>query len=53
MYAIDDSAVDLDGSGKIEFDEFVVIMSRLQKSKGSNSDKSAMYDFFQSTFQMT
>jgi Ca2+-binding EF-hand superfamily protein len=46
-------AVDLDGSGKIEFDEFLDIMLRIKRGKSDGSDKnSAMFDFFQSNISV-
>lgn len=44
--------MDIDGSGKIEFDEFVLIMSKLQKAKEGLAEKSAIYDFFESTVEV-
>lgn len=41
-------AVDEDGSGKIEFDEFLTIMTKIKRGKSTKN--SAMYDFFQSNF---
>ena len=41
-------AVDLDGSGKIEFDEFLEIMLMIKRGKSGGAKNSAMFDFFQS-----
>jgi Ca2+-binding EF-hand superfamily protein len=42
-------AVDLDGSGTIEFDEFLIIMSTIKKGKSNeNSKGSAIVSFFKS-----
>lgn len=41
-------AVDLDGSGKIEFDEFLEIMLKIKRGKSTGAKNSAMFDFFQS-----
>ena len=39
--------VDEDGSGKIEFDEFLLIMSSIKKKdNGKQEDSSSLYDFF-------
>jgi hypothetical protein len=47
---VDDAAVDLDGSGTIEFNEFLEIMSNIKRGKQSeNSKTSAIVDFFKST----
>lgn len=40
--------MDLDGSGKIEFDEFLAIMLKIKRGKSGGSKNSAMFDFFQS-----
>jgi Ca2+-binding EF-hand superfamily protein len=48
MYPITDTAVDEDGSGKIEFDEFLSIMLNIKRGTGKSSN-SAMFDFFKST----
>ena len=40
--------MDEDGSGKIEFDEFLTIIEKIKRGKSTKN--SAMYDFFQSNF---
>jgi Ca2+-binding EF-hand superfamily protein len=41
--------VDEDGSGKIEFDEFLSIMLNIKRGNNSSkNDSSAMFDFFKS-----
>jgi hypothetical protein len=43
-------AVDLDGSGTIEFDEFLAIMLKIKRGKSTGPEQnSAIFDFFQST----
>lgn len=47
-------AVDEDGSGKIEFDEFLGIMLNIKRGNGNDkSNNSAMFDFFKSTAKLT
>lgn len=42
-------AVDLDGSGTIEFDEFLAIMLKIKRGKSTGPEQnSAIFDFFQS-----
>lgn len=41
-------AVDEDGSGKIEFDEFLSIMTSIKRGKASSGGNSAMFTFFHS-----
>jgi Ca2+-binding EF-hand superfamily protein len=46
--------VDLDGSGTIEFNEFLEIMSNIKRGKQSeNSKNSAIVDFFKSKTTLT
>ena len=44
--------MDEDGSGKIEFDEFLSIMTKIKRGKSNGLKNSAMMDFFQSTFEL-
>ena len=47
MYHVFYSAVDEDGSGKIEFDEFLGIMLNIKRGNATGkNNNSAMFDFF-------
>lgn len=50
MYFYSHSAVDLDGSGVIEFDEFLEIMLKIKRGRSKGSKNAAMFDFFESKF---
>lgn len=42
--------MDEDKSGKIEFGEFLSIMTKIKRGKSNGAKNSAMYDFFQSIY---
>lgn len=52
MYKVSYSAVDLDGSGTIEFNEFLEIMSSIKRGKSADANKnSPIFDFFKSILE--
>jgi Ca2+-binding EF-hand superfamily protein len=54
VYLCPYTAVDEDGSGKIEFDEFLGIMLNIKRgNETGKSNNSAMFDFFKRNLRLT